>query len=240
MAKSTTDRTQALNQVCLEEGVQATILDKHYTSWTMGQIRDILRFYGVRHNLEANVKRPKLELMRKLARLVDRRGLTRSDRLEIARYSGGGGRVRGPRPPKKPIIQRAARRGNQDNTISDKLGRTRSSTNRNNKASQHLARPNFPHTEALDDVNAPSVRRAEAFNAICTVCFEDLNLQNSVDRNITASCSHKSNVCKACLSKSISAQFTSRIWNKIDCPTCGERLDSQDVKDFAEPEIFEK
>lgn len=78
------------------------------------------------------------------------------------------------------------------------------------------------------------------FNPPCAVCFEHLNPQNFPDRKTTVTCSHEPNVCRPCLSTSISTQFTSKVWNQIDCPTCGERLNFQDVKDFAESEIFER
>ena len=301
----------------LRAGVPGTILEKHHTSWTIAQIRDILRFYGVEHTLSARRTSTKLELMRRLARLVEERGLTRFDLLEIARYSrGGGGRAGGPRPSQKPVVlQTTAPGGNQDTTISAEVRQSLPTASNGDEIPQQLAQPTMSPDGAPEDIAAQStsssddapediaaqstsspdeapediaaestsssdddpediaaqstsspdeapediaaqftsssddapenvmaqdIAMAEASNLSCTVCLEDLSSQNFLDRKVTVSCNHEPDVCRPCLSTSISTQFTSKVWNQIDCPTCGERLDFQDVKEFAESEIFER
>ena len=72
----------------------------------------------------------------------------------------------------------------------------------------------------------------------CTVCFERLEASAFPKRNITAACNHEPNVCLTCLSGSIAAQFKYKIWDQIDCPSCGQRLDFMDIKAFADPVVF--
>lgn len=243
MASSSSASIQVLNRMYREAGVPGTILDKHHTSWTMEQIRDILHFYGVGGRVvAASTNLTKLELMRRLAPLVEERGLTRFDRLEIARYSrGGGGRAGGPRPPQKPVVLRTtASGGNHDTRILAEVKQSPPTTPSNDETAQQLAQPTWSTNEPPEAVSARDVTGAEASNPPCAVCFEDLSTQTSPDRKITNSCSHELDVCRPCLSRSISTQFTSKVWNQIDCPTCGERLDFHDVKDFAESEIFER
>ena len=86
--------------------------------------------------------------------------------------------------------------------------------------------------------SVPLVSRRVAID--CTVCLESLEASAFSERNITAACNHEPNVCLACLAKSITAQFTSKIWDHIDCPACGQRLDFMDVKAFADPVVFER
>ena len=241
--------TRALSRVYLEAGVPETILNKHYTLWTMGQIREILRFYSVSHTVATKTREPKLELMRRLALLVEERGLTETDRLEIALYSqGAGGRAglreqrRGvPRPPQKPIILRATDPGrNHDTTFSAEVGRSTPSTSSNDQTQQHFTQPSIHTSEAPDNGSAPDVTSLRASDTLCAVCFEDLSPRDFPERRITASCTHEPDVCRSCLSTSISTQLRSRFWNQIGCPTCGERLNFPDVKDFADPDIFER
>ena len=240
---------QALSRVYLEVGVPETILNKHHTSWTMGQIREILRFYGVSHVVATKTTRPKLELLRRLALLVEERGLTETDRLEIALYShGAGGRAglreqrrSAPRPPQKPIILRATEsERNQDDTFCAEDGQSPPTTSNSDQTQQYLAQPSMHKTEAPENVSTQNVTNARASDTLCIVCFENLSPPGFPGRRITASCTHEPDICRSCLSTSISTQLTSRFWNQIDCPTCGERLDFADVKDFADPEIFER
>ena len=72
----------------------------------------------------------------------------------------------------------------------------------------------------------------------CIICFETLNGQNIPKRSTTSSCSHGPNVCRSCLATSIATQVDNKVWDQIDCPTCGQRLHFRDVKEFADPIVF--
>ena len=77
-------------------------------------------------------------------------------------------------------------------------------------------------------------------DASCAICFERFDARSFPSRSTTANCNHEVNVCSACLSLRISAQFESKVWNRIECPICEERLESRDVKDFGDEEIFNR
>jgi hypothetical protein len=47
-------------------------------------------------------------------------------------------------------------------------------------------------------------------------------------------------VCRRCLRTWISTTFASKIWDEINCPTCSERLDYEDVRESAPAHVFRK
>lgn len=106
---------------------------------------------------------------------------------------------------------------------------------------RRVPHPNLPDWKARGrrDIVAPTPIKAETTRlADCVVCFETLSPQNTPKRKITSSCNHKPDVCKSCLAASISTQINSKVWDQIDCPTCGQRLDFQDVEEFADSAVF--
>ncbi len=74
----------------------------------------------------------------------------------------------------------------------------------------------------------------------CVVCFEGLGPTNAPQRKIASACDHEANVCLSCLSQSIATQFASKVWDQINCPSCSARLEHQDVRAFADAEVFER
>ena len=74
----------------------------------------------------------------------------------------------------------------------------------------------------------------------CSVCLESLGLDRFPKRNITSTCNHAPDVCLSCLAQSIATQVSTKVWDQIDCPTCSERLQHTDVKEFASSVIFGK
>ena len=66
----------------------------------------------------------------------------------------------------------------------------------------------------------------------CLVCFENLDASNTPRRRVTSSCNHEPNVCLTCLCQSIIAQFTGKLWDQIDCPTCSARLGYEGHQDI--------
>ena len=74
----------------------------------------------------------------------------------------------------------------------------------------------------------------------CVVCFEGLGPKNAPQRKIASACDHEANVCLSCLSQSIATQFASKVWDQINCPSCSARLEHQDVRAFADAEVFER
>ena len=74
----------------------------------------------------------------------------------------------------------------------------------------------------------------------CGVCLESLGLERFPKRNITSTCNHAPDVCLSCLAQSIATQFSTKVWDQIDCPTCSERLQHTDVMKFASSVVFGK
>lgn len=93
--------------------------------------------------------------------------------------------------------------------------------------------------ERLFDITIHQAIR-EAARQDCTVCLESLHPDKFPQRRVTASCEHEPDACNDCTAASIAAQLANKLWNHIDCPTCGKRLDYQDIKDFAEDDTFQR
>ena len=74
----------------------------------------------------------------------------------------------------------------------------------------------------------------------CVVCDEALINSNTPNRRITLSCQHEPDVCLDCLARSITVQFESKVWDNIDCPSCGDRLAFEDVQAFGTAETFSR
>ena len=74
----------------------------------------------------------------------------------------------------------------------------------------------------------------------CLVCYDSFNAAETPVRQPTSSCEHEVNICKPCISASISSQLETRIWTRISCPAmfCNQLLDYNDVQEFAEPQTF--
>ena len=74
----------------------------------------------------------------------------------------------------------------------------------------------------------------------CLICYELFEPARHLMRQPTASCVHEVNICKPCLSVSISSQLDSKMWTRISCPApmCGEILQYDDIQEFADPQIF--
>lgn len=81
MAKLTSASMQVDNEIYRRAGVPDALLGKHYTSWTLAQLRQILGIH--RSVLPARAKGLKLELMRELGHLIQERGVNRSDCFDI-------------------------------------------------------------------------------------------------------------------------------------------------------------
>lgn len=74
----------------------------------------------------------------------------------------------------------------------------------------------------------------------CSICLDSLCLERFPKRNITSTCNHAPDVCLSCLAQSIATQFSTKVWDQIDCPTCSQRLQHTDIKTFASSVVFEK
>ena len=206
-------------------GVPTTLLGLGYRSWTKSHIRLVLDHYG--WNYQA-ITETKLNLMHELDLLVQEYDLRPEDRKSILNASKNGkaprrrARVRRVPHPTFPPVEVVGRR--HSSRVQTKA-RTKKAARKACKKSVTAA----PTPEVVNDLRRD-----------CVVCFDTLTVENTPNRNITTSCDHEPDVCTICLSTSISTQFTSKVWDQIDCPTCGERLGYQDVQEFADSEVLER
>ena len=204
-------------------GVPTTLLGLGHRSWTKSHIRLVLDHYG--WNYQA-ITGTKLNLMHELDLLVQEYDLRPADRKSILNASNNGKtprrspRVRRVPHPTFPPVEVVGRR--RSSRVPTKA-RTKKAPRKVSKKSVTAA----PTPEVVNDLRRD-----------CVVCFETLTAENTPNRNITTSCDHEPDVCTTCLSTSISTQFTSKVWDQIDCPTCGERLGYQDVQEFADSDVF--
>ena len=67
--------------------------------------------------------------------------------------------------------------------------------------------------------------------------MEDYWNDDGLVKRVTSTCDHELDLCDECVAVSITTQFASKIWNHIDCPSCGDRLQIEDVNKHATKEI---
>ena len=195
-----------------------------YQSWTRYDIRNVLDRYEWNYNPST---RSKQALYHELYLLVQESGLTKKDRKQDF-------------PLRRPRVQRASIPADPYLVASPELARNQAQSG---TTSQPVSATSVADSRgALDDAifTAPLPTTGRAPPAECVICLETLNSQNTPNRNVTSSCSHASDVCYSCLATSISTQMDIKVWDQIDCLICGQRLDFQDVKAFADPAVFSR
>lgn len=206
-------------------GVPTIMLGLNYRSWTMTQIRSILDHYNWKNRATA---RTKLDLMHELDLLVQEYDLNIKDRIKILDALDRGDSL--PRP--KPRVRRVPHPTFPDWKAAARRKSARNQARTGTTSQSAVAAPNNTALTKL----SPNI--ASALPVDCVVCLETLNAQNIPKRKITSTCDHEPDVCKSCLTTSISTQLDSKVWDQIDCPSCGQRLDFRDVKAFADPVVF--
>jgi hypothetical protein len=95
------------------------------------------------------------------------------------------------------------------------------------KARSRLSRSDSHHT---------SVR----FTKDCIVCTDTRSLHRFPDRTPTNQCTHDVDVCRRCLRAWIHSEFSTKIWNEINCPVCATRMQYEDISEFAPREVFHR
>ena len=76
-----------------------------------------------------------------------------------------------------------------------------------------------------------SMFKAEDFE--CVVCYDSIT-SNHLTRLSTISCDHLPNMCQLCLVQHITSSIDGKMWDQVDCPSCNERLDYQDIMALAD------
>ena len=203
-------------------GVPNTLLGLGYRSWTKSHIRLVLDHY--RWDYQATPE-TKPNLMHELDLLVQEYGLDPADRKSILNTSKNGNT-----PRRKPRVGRVPHPTFPPVEVVGRRHSSRVQIRARTKTAARKARNNSVTTAPTPEV--------VKLPRDCVVCFETLTVENTPKRKITPSCDHEPDVCTTCLSTSILTQFTGKVWDQIDCPTCGERLGYQDVQEFADSEVF--
>lgn len=210
-------------------GVPTTLLGLSHHSWTRTHIRLILNHYKWTYE---TIPQRKLNLMHQLHLLIQEHDLDRLDRTEIFNAHNSGELL----PPLKPRVRTVPRPTFPNRGAIARRDISRSQTQAGTTSQHTLATTAQARNDALITTPMPNV--ANALPRDCVVCFETLSLKNTPKRKVTSSCNHEPEVCRSCITTSISTQFNSKVWDQIDCPTCGQRLDFQDVKAFADSVVF--
>lgn len=213
-------------------GVPTTLLGMSYRSWTRTQIQIILNHYRWQYD---NITRSKQNLMHELDLLVQEHDLDIQDRRDILNTLKRGD----PLPEPKRRVRRVAHSALPDRKAIARRGRAQNRPQTRTKSQPTPAATTPAGLQVPGDTTLthPSHEVASAWPQTCIVCFETLNPETIPERRITSSCDHEPDVCRSCLATSISTQLVSKIWNHIDCPACGHRLDFQDIQAFADHEV---
>lgn len=149
-----------------------------------------------------------------------------------------------PLPADRPVIE------DQSVTIKNRAAPIRRS---NTSAASHLGntgRSRSNRSARLRTTGTDSTARprsgpvaseaVEAEKHDCLICYSSFDPIKTPMRQPTSSCIHEVNICKPCLSASITSQLEYKLWTRISCPAslCEEILEYGDVQEFAEPQIF--
>ena len=216
-------------------GVPTTLLGLNQKAWRRTGIRLILDHYKWKYEA---ITQTKINLMHELHLLVQEYDLDKTDRNQIFNAHKSGVPLPRPKPRVRSVPHPA---------FPDSKATARRHVSRNQAKAKAESKPARVTTLAASSqarkdaiLETPRPEGTNALPRDCVVCFETLNPQNTPKRKITSLCNHEPDVCKYCLTTSISTQFDSRVWDQIDCPTCGQRLDFHDVKAFADSSTFQR
>jgi hypothetical protein len=74
----------------------------------------------------------------------------------------------------------------------------------------------------------------------CIICTDTRPHYRFPDRPPTEQCTHHADACRRCLRKWIQSEFSTKIWNEINCPICAARMQYDDIRRFASHEVFRR
>ena len=137
-------------------------------------------------------------------------------------------------PPQISVLSKAHR---SRPAAANRAGRPLTSQRWRDLAHSRIADP-VSSTQATS--GPPTLKTSQVINPECTICYNSFDPVKILMRQPTSSCVHEVNICKPCLSASISSQMKTELWTRISCPasTCKEFLGYDDIQEFAEPQDF--
>lgn len=105
----------------------------------------------------------------------------------------------------------------------------------------------FPEGPTAEDISGQGTSRIGSGDQTvsnphkeCILCAEDLATDQYPTEGLTSVCEHSSDVCLACLTRSIDTQIPDVQWDQIKCPTCSQLLSFEVVRKHASPAEFER
>ncbi|KAI1872562.1 hypothetical protein JX265_005442 [Neoarthrinium moseri] len=73
----------------------------------------------------------------------------------------------------------------------------------------------------------------------CSVCGDEKRI-SEMPRQITQACDHAPNTCNDCVGQWITSSMETVAWDRLKCPECPQTLLFDDVKTFANPQVFDR
>ena len=100
-----------------------------------------------------------------------------------------------------------------------------------------IQRPVKPPRHPRQNSAAGSVIQGLRDQIECNVCTETKHSSYFPAGKITEKCRHTVDVCTECLTEWIDVQSHDKIWNEIDCPSCGSRLAPEDINKYGSRDV---
>ena len=95
-----------------------------------------------------------------------------------------------------------------------------------------------PSAARLGDV-ARHARRVLLSARACSICFESkLPADFPASEDLPTACAHNRDICRACITTSITDGIVQKPRDHMGCPECGARWDDCFLKLYAQPEAF--
>ena len=226
------NQTQGVDQ-------NATALGLSYKRWTINDLIVVLNHY----NSYWGQNLPKNVLMTRVNYLAEQHGLTAQDRIDILDAHRKGLAL----PPAKRAIYQDIDGIDKPSGTNVEQGCAQADGHlpphhriiREHERSKEASINKSDATISAPDSSENTISEVDKCSSTCLVCYEDL-AEPDLAHKPTTTCEHRANVCRACLAKHIALELNSKTWDEILCPHCNEHLIYDDIKQFADLQVFER